>query len=143
MTAGFPALHTVKVAGDWRTGGHRPPLQWEVVPKGLLSPWRLIVVKQYRTFEAFYPYYLSEHSNRTCRRLHFLGAILIAVTLLYTVSTKWWWGFLILPVWGYGLGGIGHAFFEKNTPTTSTYPLYSFCAYWIMIKDIAIGRLKF
>jgi hypothetical protein len=24
----------------------------------------------YATFKDFYPFYLSEHSNRTCRRLH-------------------------------------------------------------------------
>jgi len=24
-------------------------------------------------FAAFYPRYLAEHSNRTCRRLHFVG----------------------------------------------------------------------
>jgi len=99
--------------------------------------------KQYRTFGSFYPYYLSEHSNRTCRRLHFIGSVLIAATLGYVLITQWWLGLLILPVLGYGFGWIGHAFFEKNIPTTSTYPVYSFCAYWVMVKDIAIGRLKF
>ena len=28
----------------------------------------------YRQFAEFYPYYLSEHTNRTCRRLHFVGS---------------------------------------------------------------------
>jgi hypothetical protein len=99
--------------------------------------------KKYRTFESFYPYYLSEHSNRVCRRLHFIGFVLIVGTLGYALVTQWWLGLLMLPVYGYGLGWIGHAFFEKNVPTTSTYPFYSFCAYWVMVKDIAIGRLKF
>jgi hypothetical protein len=98
---------------------------------------------KYRTFASFYPYYLSEHSNRNCRRLHFLGSILIAVTLGYVIFTRSWLGLLFLPVIGYGLGWIGHAFFEKNAPTTSTYPIYSFCAYWRMVKDIVIGRLSF
>ena len=26
-----------------------------------------------KTFQEFYPYYLGEHANRTCRRLHFIG----------------------------------------------------------------------
>jgi len=99
--------------------------------------------KRYQTFTAFYPYYLSEHSNRTCRRLHFTGAVLIAVTLGYVLLTQTWLGLVTLPVFGYGLGWIGHVFFEKNVPTTSTYPFYSFCAYFVMIKDIATGRLKF
>ena len=100
-------------------------------------------MKQYRTFESFYPYYLAEHSNRTCRRLHFVGFLMIVATLGYVLITQWWLALVILPVWGYGFGWIGHAVFEKNVPTTSTYPFYSFCAYWVMVKDIAIGRLKF
>jgi hypothetical protein len=99
--------------------------------------------KKYRTFESFYPYYLSEHSNRTCRRLHFIGSILIVAAFSYVVLTRFWLGLLALPVIGYGFGWIGHAFFEKNVPTTSTYPVYSFCGYWRMVKDIAIGRLRF
>jgi hypothetical protein len=27
-------------------------------------------------FPEFYPHYLAEHSNRTCRRLHFVGTSL-------------------------------------------------------------------
>ncbi|HEY2383558.1 MAG TPA: DUF962 domain-containing protein [Terriglobia bacterium] len=102
-----------------------------------------MVSKQYRTFASFYPYYLSEHRNPTCRRLHFGGSVLIAAALGYVLVTQSWLGLLALPVLGYGFGWIGHAFFEKNVPTTSTYPFYSFCAYWVMVKDIAIGRLKF
>ena len=30
--------------------------------------------KKYDTFAEFYPFYLSEHSDRTCRRLHFAGS---------------------------------------------------------------------
>jgi len=28
------------------------------------------------SFAEFYPFYLSEHSDRTCRRLHFAGSTL-------------------------------------------------------------------
>ena len=31
---------------------------------------------QVRSFAEFYPFYLSEHSDRTCRRLHFAGSTL-------------------------------------------------------------------
>ena len=33
-------------------------------------------IKQFNTFAEFYPYYLSEHANSTCRRLHFIGTTL-------------------------------------------------------------------
>jgi len=32
--------------------------------------------KRFATFAEFYPFYLSEHANRTCRRLHFAGTSL-------------------------------------------------------------------
>ena len=41
----------------------------------------------YSSFADFYPYYPSEHSNRTCRRLHFVGTSLVIATLLTLVVT--------------------------------------------------------
>ena len=32
--------------------------------------------RKYGSFAEFYPFYLSEHSDRTCRRLHFAGSSL-------------------------------------------------------------------
>ncbi|EFA86296.1 hypothetical protein PPL_00084 [Heterostelium album PN500] len=34
----------------------------------------------YTTFEDFYPFYLKEHTNRTNRRLHFVGTTLALLT---------------------------------------------------------------
>ena len=39
--------------------------------------------KTFRSFRDFYPFYLGEHANRTCRRLHFTGTS-IALALLVT-----------------------------------------------------------
>ena len=33
--------------------------------------------ERYQTFDAFYPYYIHEHSNRTCRRIHVVGTALV------------------------------------------------------------------
>lgn len=99
--------------------------------------------KRYQSLKAFYPYYLSEHKNKTCRRLHFIGSLLVLVVLVTTLITAkytWLWS---LPLIGYGFAWVGHFFFEKNRPATFTYPLYSFLCDWIMFKDILMGKIKF
>jgi hypothetical protein len=35
--------------------------------------------RQFKSFAEFYPFYLGEHSNATCRRLHFIGTSLSLV----------------------------------------------------------------
>jgi len=97
----------------------------------------------YATFREFYPFYLSEHSNRTSRRLHFAGTSLGGVFLLHAMSTlNFGWVLVGLAV-GYGFAWTGHYFFEKNRPATFTYPLYSFMGDWVMWKEILLGKIKF
>ncbi len=98
--------------------------------------------KQYQSFAEFYPFYLSEHDNLTCRRLHFVGSTLVLLCLLWVLFTQTWLGLLALPVIGYGFAWVGHFFFEKNKPATFTYPLYSFIGDWVMFKDILLGKVK-
>lgn len=98
--------------------------------------------QKYASFSEFYPYYLSEHQNLSCRRLHFVGSLLIIIVSLYAVFSQqlaWLW---LLPVLGYGFAWVGHFFFEHNKPATFTYPFYSFLGDWVMFKDILIGRIR-
>lgn len=76
--------------------------------------------KTFSTFAEFYPYYLGEHSNSTCRRLHFVGTslvILIFVMALVVGNGAW---LLALPVAGYGFAWVGHFFFEKTARPPSS-----------------------
>lgn len=96
---------------------------------------------EFTSFSEFYPFYLSEHSDPVCRRLHLIGSLLVLATLAYTLISQQWWLLLALPVLGYGFAWVGHFFFEKNKPATFTYPLYSFLGDWVMLKDALLGRL--
>ena len=73
---------------------------------------------KYRSFAEFYPFYLSEHSARTTRRLHFLGSTLglVCVALVLVTSNGWW--LLVGLAIGYGLAWFAHFVFEKNRPAT-------------------------
>ncbi|WP_285423330.1 DUF962 domain-containing protein [Pseudomonas sp. efr-133-TYG-103a] len=99
-----------------------------------------------RTFERFadfYPYYLQEHRDSTCRRLHFVGtSLVIAIMAIALLSANWvllW----VLPLAGYTFAWVGHFFFEKNRPATFKHPLYSLLGDFVMYKDMLIGRVPF
>jgi len=100
-------------------------------------------MSRYTTFRDFYPFYLSEHRNPTCRRLHFVGSTLVLVIVVVAIArrdARWLW---LAPVAGYGFAWIGHFFFEKNRPATFSHPLYSFVGDWAMFRDILVRRIRF
>lgn len=99
--------------------------------------------ERFTSFAEFYPYYLQEHSNAVCRRLHYVGSILILVMLGYVLMTQQWLWLISLPFIGYGFAWVGHFVFEKNRPATFDYPLYSLMGDWVMLKDAFTGRIKF
>lgn len=98
---------------------------------------------RYRSFAAFYPFYLSEHRHPVSRRLHFIGSsfglVLLALAIL------WQNGWLVLAglVQGYAFAWVGHFFFEHNRPATFKYPLYSFMGDWRMWWEILTRQRAF
>ena len=97
----------------------------------------------FHSFAEFYPFYLNDHRNRTCRRLHFIGSSLVlAVIVWVAVSGNLLW-LLALPVIGYGFAWLGHFGYEKNRPATFRHPLYSLMGDWVMFKDMLTGRIRF
>ena len=98
---------------------------------------------KYKTFTSFYPFYLSEHQNRTCRRLHFLGSSLVLACIGLAIAFRDWRFLLAMPLVGYGFAWVGHFGFEKNKPASFKQPFYSFIGDWVMFKDILIGKIPF
>ena len=45
------------------------------------------VTRQFASFAEFYPFYLAEHTNLACRRLHFMGSTLTLLCLAALVAT--------------------------------------------------------
>ena len=97
----------------------------------------------YASFREFYPYYLSEHRNPTCRILHFIGSSLVLVLLAITIATRNAWLLLLVPVVGYGFAWVGHFAFEKNRPATFKYPAYSLAGDWVMYWQLLTGKIRF
>jgi hypothetical protein len=97
----------------------------------------------FASFRDFYPFYLAEHANTACRRLHFVGSSLVlgCLVMLARPLDPWWLLFSLLC--GYGFAWFGHFFFEHYKPATFMHQFYSFMGDWVMYKDMLTGRIKF
>jgi hypothetical protein len=99
---------------------------------------------RFASFAEFYPYYLAEHRNRTCRRLHFAGsALVLGVILAVAIGRLPPLWLLSLPLIGYGFAWVGHFFFEHNRPATFRHPFYSLLGDWVMFRDMLVGKIRF
>ena len=93
-------------------------------------------------FSKFYPYYLTEHEDRTNKVMHFIGTTLVIfvfVAAILSGNYKWLW---FCPLLGYGFAWPGHMIFEKNKPATFRQPIYSLMSDFVMWWDIIRGRVK-
>lgn len=98
--------------------------------------------KRFNSLKEFYPFYLSEHKDPTSRLLHFVGTALVFLIFFWALFTLTWWGFLLVPLVGYGFAWVGHFFFEKNKPATFQYPGYSLASDFKLFFDILLGKQK-
>jgi hypothetical protein len=80
--------------------------------------------ERFRSYQDFWPFYVSQHRDPVCRAAHFVGTSLVFVFLVSAILFDARF-FMAMPVAGYGFAWIGHFFFEKNRPATFTYPLWS------------------
>ena len=98
-------------------------------------------VVEFKSFAEFYPFYLSQHQNQICRRLHFVGSSLGLLGLgaaLVTGKKRYVAAGIVA---GYGCAWVGHFFFEHNKPATFQYPVYSFMGDWVMYKEMLTGKI--
>lgn len=97
---------------------------------------------EFKSFREFYPFYLKEHSNQTCRKLHFIGTCGVISLLLLFFFTGNLMTLSLIPVVGYGFAWVGHLTFEKNRPATFKYPFYSLLGDFRMFWDILTGKIS-
>ena len=97
---------------------------------------------KFKSFKAFYPYYLSEHKLKINKILHMIGSFSGLFFLTFCIISKKFYYAPLSLIFGYFFAWIGHFIFEKNKPATFQYPLYSFIGDWVMLKDILTGKIK-
>ncbi len=90
----------------------------------------------------FYDFYLDEHQNMACRRLHFAGSSFGLLGLAKSVKIRSPKPVLKGIAAGYACAWVGHFFFEKNKPASFKFPLQSFVSDFRMYTDVLRGNLS-
>jgi hypothetical protein len=87
------------------------------------------------SFDEFWPYYVTQHRNKTSRMLHFIGTS----TAMACVAVSPWYPMALLaaPIAGYGMAWLGHFAFEKNKPATWGGAQF---AVWSLRGDLRMWR---
>lgn len=98
---------------------------------------------RFASFREFYPFYLAEHRNATCRKLHFAGSTLVLLIVAGAIATQWWSLLWLAPVAGYGFAWVGHFGFETNRPATFKHPALSLLGDWVMYWQLLTGKIPF
>ena len=94
------------------------------------------------TKQKFYDFYLDEHQNIACRRLHFAGSSFGLIGLVKSVKNRSAKPLLKGIAAGYACAWVGHFFFEHNKPASFKFPLKSFVSDFRMYGDVLRGNLS-
>lgn len=98
---------------------------------------------RFETFEAFYPYYLGEHSQPWTRRLHVIGtgiAILFLANVVRGGVIDEFGSLIWAGIFGYGVAWAAHYFVEKNQPATFKYPAWSLMGDFKMFWEVVTRK---
>ncbi len=98
-------------------------------------------MREFRTYDEFFPWYVAMHRHRLTRRIHLVGTltglVVAAVGLLSTRRVRWAGA---LPLAGYGAAWPSHFLVERNNPATFGHPAWSLRGDIQMIRMMLSGR---
>ena len=99
-------------------------------------------MERFRTFNDFWPFYVSEHSSLANRRMHFVGTLIgLACVAQALIAREPFW-LLGAPLAGYAFAWLGHFFVERNRPATFKYPMFSLMGDYKMFALTLGGRME-
>jgi hypothetical protein len=95
---------------------------------------------EFKNYEEFWLFYLSQHSKSTTRAWHFVGTSFVFIFIILAVWKSPWF-LLLAPVVAYGIAWFSHFFIEGNKPATFGHPFWSLRADFRMYRMILFGQL--
>ena len=96
----------------------------------------------YASFEAFYPFYISQHQNRVSRRIHVIGTGLMILAVPISVLTLNPWWLAIFPAVA-ASAWVGHFVFEKNRPLGLRHFVWSLMGDFRLFFETVTGLRPF
>jgi len=97
---------------------------------------------EFKTYQEFWPFYLSQHSKRATRIIHTAGTLIgITTAIVMSLEGRMLNGVIMGVVIGYGSAWFSHFTIEKNRPAAWSYFWWSFISEFRMGYLTLIGRL--
>ncbi|MBV9100753.1 MAG: DUF962 domain-containing protein [Candidatus Dormibacteraeota bacterium] len=97
-------------------------------------------MREFSTFDDFFPYYVSQHSKPATRWFHFAGTHLGAAVGITGIVRRKPALLAAAPVISYGLAWFSHFTIEGNKPATFGHPVWSFIGDLKMLGYMWRGR---
>jgi len=97
-------------------------------------------MRDFASFDDFFPYYVSQHSKPLTRRFHFVGSHLGVAAAALGIARRSPGLVAAAPVISYGLAWFSHFVIERNKPATFGHPLWSLRGDFLMIARMWQGR---
>ncbi len=124
---------------DWILGcRHRHVHRWR---GGAPHPSKGEREMEFRDYEEFWPFYLTQHRKRATRRWHFVGTSFVFLFVIIAIATRNAWWLLGAPIAAYALAWFSHFFIEGNNPATFGHPFGSLRADFRMYRLMLTGQL--
>ncbi len=98
------------------------------------------MAQNYSSFDEFFPYYVSQHSRRATRRLHFAGTHLGVVSAAVGLVSRRPRLVAAAPVISYSVAWFSHFVIEGNNPASFGHPLWSLRGDFVMLKMMWSGQ---
>ncbi len=99
-------------------------------------------MKEFKNYEEFWPFYLTQHSKKSTRLWHFVGTTFVFICIGLAIYFSNAWFILLAPVIAYSIAWISHFFIEGNKPATFGHPFWSLRADFQMYFFTIFGRLN-
>ncbi len=98
--------------------------------------------QDFLSFAEFWPYYLSQHSKKGTRWLHFIGNTNLFFWLTLSALHLSWRLALFSIISSYAIAWIGHFFVERNVPATFRHPIWAGMGDMLMYYKMMRGQIN-